>query len=121
MQHDLKFNICGIETSYKRNKDIEGIQERVDRAITPTLVYASQYWADHLESESVSASGSHTLADAVTDFFNHRFLYWIEVFSVKDQMSMTSVILRKAADWVRVSCLSHVQWQWSADFTYIES
>jgi hypothetical protein len=121
MQQDLKFNICGIETSYKQNKDIEGIQKRVDGAITPTLVYASQYWADHLESESVPASGSHTLVDAVTDFFNHRFLYWIEVFSVKDQMSTTSVILRKAADWARVSCLSHVQWQWSADFTYIES
>ena len=108
MQQDLKFNICGIETSYKRNKDIEGIQERVDRAITLVVVYASQYWADHLGSGSVPALGSHTLVDAVTDFFNHRFLYWIEVFSVKDQISMASVILRKAGDWARVGRLSHV-------------
>ena len=109
MQQDLKFNICGIETSYYRNEEIEGIQERVDRAITPVLMYASQYWVDHLESGSVSQSGSHPLADAVSDFIHRRLLYWVEVFSVKDRVSMISVILRNAASWARVSHLSYVQ------------
>ena len=50
---DLKFKICEIEMSYYRNKEIEGIWKRVDRAIMPVLLYASQYWA---ESRDVSRS-----------------------------------------------------------------
>ena len=102
MEQDLKFNICGIETSYYRNKDIEGIQERVEQAITPVLMYASRYWADHLESGSVSEADLHPFAGRVKDFFTRRFLYWIEVFSLKEQMSMIPVILRKATNWTKV-------------------
>ena len=102
MGNGLKFNICAIETSYYRNKDIGGIQERVDRAISPALMYASQYWADHLESGSVQELGSHPLVDAIRDFFFHRFLYWIEVFSVKEQVSAIPGILRKATSWAKV-------------------
>ena len=120
MQEGLKFNICGIETSYYRNKEIEGIQERVDRAIPPVLMYACRNWVDHLEFGSVSASGLHPLSDVVMDFINHRFLYWIEVFSLKGQMSSVSVILRNADNWARVRCFSDVLWWWSAEFVDIE-
>jgi len=102
MEQDLRFNICGIETSYYRNKDIEGIQERVEQAITPVLMYASRYWADHLESGSVSGADLHPLVGRVRDFFTCRFLYWIEVFSLKEQMSMIPVILRKVTNWAKV-------------------
>jgi len=90
MQRDLKFNICGIETSHCRHLEIEGIQKRIDITITPMLIYATRYWADHLELGS-----SAQLGDEVTDFIKHRFLYWIEVFALKSQMSTISVILRK--------------------------
>ena len=101
MQQDLKFNICGIETSHRRHVEIEGIQERIDQAITCVLMYASQYWADHLELGSSSAPDS-SLMDGVMDFMNNRHLYWIEVFSLKNQMSRIFGILRKAADWAKV-------------------
>jgi len=99
---DLKFNICGIETSYYRNKDIEGVQERIEQVITPALMYASRYWADHLESGSVSEADLHPFVGRVRDFFTRRFLYWIEVFSLKEQMSMIPVILRKVTNWAKV-------------------
>jgi len=102
MERELRFNICGIETSYYRNRDIDGIHERADEAITPGLAYASRYWADHLESGFIRESGSHCLVDSVTNFINHRFLYWIEVFSVRGQMSAVPVILSKAASWAGV-------------------
>ncbi|KAF8332322.1 uncharacterized protein EI90DRAFT_3289050, partial [Cantharellus anzutake] len=101
MKRDLKFNICGIETSYYRNREIEGIQQRIDRAITPALTYASEYWADHLGFGSMSEPGPHPLVDAVMNFINRQFLYWIEVFSVKDRMFMIPSILRKAASWAK--------------------
>ena len=109
MEQDLKFNICGIETSYYPNKEIEGLQERVEQAIMPSLLYASQYWADHLESGSVQKEGSHPLADSVQSFITCRLLYWIEVFSVKDRMSMVLVILRKVTSWANVCRLSDMQ------------
>ena len=107
MQRDLKFNICGIETSYYRNKEVEGIQERVDRAITPVLMYACQYWAEHLGSGSVSASDADLLTDTVADFISRRFLYWTEVFSLRDRVFMISGILKNAANWARVRRFSH--------------
>jgi len=107
MQQDLKFNICGIETSYYPNKRIEGLQERIDQAVTPTLMYASQYWADHLESGSAQESASHALEDSVRTFVTHRLLYWIEVFSLKGEMSMTREILRKSVGWANVCHFSH--------------
>ena len=109
MEQDLKFNICGIETSYYPNKEIKGLQERVKRAIIPSLLYASQYWADHLGSGSVQKEGSHPLADSVRSFITCRLLYWIEVFSVKDRMSMVLVILRKVTSWAKVCHLSDMQ------------
>ena len=105
MKQDLKFNICGVETSYRRNNEIEGIQERVARTITPVLMYASQYWADHLESGSTPEADLHPFVDVVNNFFTHRFLYWIEVFSLKEQMSMIPPILRKMINWAKV-CLA---------------
>jgi len=42
MERDLKFNICGIETSYYRNQDIDGIRDHVDRG--PILDRSSGTW-----------------------------------------------------------------------------
>jgi len=101
MQQKLKFNICGIETSHRRHQEIEGIQERIDQAITHVLMYASQYWADHLTLGS-SSEPDLRLVDEVMDFVKNRLLFWIEVFSLKNQMSRISIILRKATDWAKV-------------------
>ena len=101
MERDLRFNICGVETSHRPHGEIEGIQERIGQAITRALMYASQYWADHLELGSLSRPDLN-LADEAKDFVNNKLLYWIEVFSLTNQMSKISGILRKAADWAKV-------------------
>jgi hypothetical protein len=108
MGQDLRFNICDVETSYYPHRQIEGIQARIDKAITPSLMYASRYWADHLELVSSAESVSHQLAGKVTGFMKSRLLYWIEVFSLKGQMSTTSVILRSAAAWAKVSYFDRI-------------
>ena len=117
MRRDLKFNICGIETSYYRHKEIDGIQERIDAIITPVLMYAGQYWADHLDFVSLSDSRSY-LADAIMHFIEYQVLYWIEVFSLKNRMSTVSVILKKVAIWTRVS-LIRARMPSFTDFTFV--
>ena len=105
MQRDLRFNICNIETSYCQHLEVHGIQNRIDTAITPVLMYASQYWADHLELGSPAESSSQQFADKVMDFMTERSLHWVEVFSLKNQMSMIPVILQKATSWAKVGSL----------------
>lgn len=103
MRQDLRFNICGIETSCRQHLEIEGIQERINKIITPLLLmYASQYWADHLELGSPAELSPHRLTDEVTDFMTQRFLFWVEVFSLKNQMSTIPAILQKATGWAKV-------------------
>lgn len=102
MRQDLKFNICDIEISYRRHIKIEGIQNRTDTRITPVLMYVCQYWAEHLESGS-STEPSSRCADEVMNFIESSPLYWIEMFSLKNPMSMISVILRTAASWAKVA------------------
>ena len=76
MQRKLKFNICEIKTSHRRHQEIEGIQERIDQAVTHVLMYASLYWADHLTLGS--SEPDLRLVDEVMDFVKNRLLFWIE-------------------------------------------
>lgn len=104
MKQDLKFNICDIETSFCRHQEIQGIRSRIDKAVTPLLMYASQYWAEHLELGSIAESESPRLVGELMEFIMDRLLFWVEVFSLKNQMSTISVILRKATNWAKASC-----------------
>lgn len=105
MAQGLKFNVIGSKSSYYRHKDIERTQERVDMAITPTLLYASQHWVDHLESGTVS--DPHTLADMLTCFMHSQLLHWVEVLSFKNRVSIMCAILKKAASWAKVTRFYH--------------
>ena len=102
MRRYLRFNVYGITTSYYRNQEIDAIQERIDRYITP-LMYASQYWADHL----AQGAGLQYDGDEVAYFIYHQFLFWLEVFSFQNLTSLSSVILRTAIGWCRVNSPPH--------------
>jgi hypothetical protein len=99
MKYGLCFNICGVETSYCKNTEFKGISEHIDKAIPSQLAYASQYWADHLQS----ASDRHTLLPEVECLMYSQFLYWLEVLSFKNSMSLASHALLKTTGWMRVS------------------
>lgn len=94
----------------RRQLESEGIQERNDHIITRVLMYASKYWADHLKLGLPMWGVSNLVGEAV-DFINNRFLYWIDVFSVKNQMCRISGTLRKAANWAKVRTLVNLQRQ----------
>jgi hypothetical protein len=49
METNLKFNICQLETSYLRNKDVKDLPTRIERHIPTYLSYACRFWAVHLE------------------------------------------------------------------------
>ena len=102
MRDGLRFNICGLETSYYKNKAIEGIEELIDRNVTADLMYGCQYWAVHLDSGVAGRLGSDGFSDEIRFFLRERFLFWLEVFSLKDRLHTVSTILSTAASWCKV-------------------
>ncbi|KAG8783738.1 hypothetical protein FRC12_019396 [Ceratobasidium sp. 428] len=56
MKAKLKFNICGLATSYKRNDEISNLNDLVQKNISAALQYSSVYWASHLSQVKNSAS-----------------------------------------------------------------
>ena len=109
IMHDhLHFNICGIKTSYYKNTAIDGINQLVDQNITPYLMYSSQYWADHLDLGVTASSDISGFPAEIRSFLNERFLFWLEVLSLKDCLRIVSAILRVTAGWCKVwiCCIS---------------
>jgi len=109
MRKLLRFNICGLDTSYLRNKAIDGINHLVDETITTDIMYGCQYWASHLRLGVTASSDVGRFPVEIRFFLEDRFLYWLEVFSLKDCFHTVPKILGVVAEWCKVwICLS--QW-----------
>ncbi|CCO34288.1 hypothetical protein BN14_08383 [Rhizoctonia solani AG-1 IB] len=48
MDQQLRFNLCGLESSFKYDHEVDGLEARVSEAISPTLLYVIGHWGDHL-------------------------------------------------------------------------
>ena len=80
MGRELQFNICQIPTSYKSNKDIENLDTLITKNISPHLLYASNFWAQHISQlTDVDDMISSKLLGLLR---SSRFLQWLEVMSV---------------------------------------
>ncbi|KAH9033801.1 hypothetical protein EDB85DRAFT_2274664, partial [Lactarius pseudohatsudake] len=90
MKADLKFNICGLESSRRRNDEIPDLEQRIPQE----LQYSAVYWLDHL-SRSDELLNAEKLNDA-HDFLCHaRLFYWLEVLSVVSEINAAARTLRK--------------------------
>ncbi|KIM30107.1 hypothetical protein M408DRAFT_66858, partial [Serendipita vermifera MAFF 305830] len=99
MKHHLRFNICGLESSYVRNQDVPNLAKRVDECIPLYLSYASRYWASHL----VETVPDGNLNDSLQYFMDHQFLWWLETMSLMRQINIGSGMLRSLVSWLRQS------------------
>jgi hypothetical protein len=81
MERELRFNICRIPTSYKANRDIEDLGTLVKKHISPHLLYASHFWAQHL---SYLEDPNDVISSKLVDLLSNRVLEWLEVMSVTD-------------------------------------
>jgi len=108
MKDGLKFNICGLDTSYLRNDDVEGLSKHIETKITGPLLYSCRFWAAHCRDTADAQDGRDTLLQQVRDFLHHRFLYWLEVMSLTKGVMTANIALLTAAPWIDVSCSSSV-------------
>ncbi|KAF7979327.1 hypothetical protein HWV62_42737 [Athelia sp. TMB] len=79
MKRLLCFNICKLETSYRMNRDIEDLSNRIEKFIPRSLAYACRFWAEHL---SLAKKDDQQILLLILDFFRNSFLYWLEAISL---------------------------------------
>ncbi|CUA74503.1 Ribosome assembly protein 4 [Rhizoctonia solani] len=90
-----KFNICDLSSSYLSDDQVEDIKERVDRNISPSLIYACRYWSTHLYLGEVRQE----LVAGVDRFFSERLLLWMEILNLTKRMRFGTGIVRDAERW----------------------
>ncbi|KAH9003888.1 WD40-repeat-containing domain protein [Lactarius hatsudake] len=100
MRQGLKFNICGLKSSYHRNHEIEERQSLIDRCIPSYLAYACQFWADHLRGVSSTEKRDTEVVNLLRNFLNFHLLYWLEVLSLLSTSNIASKSLLTAAEWL---------------------
>jgi hypothetical protein len=93
---DLRFNICEIESSYLANKEIEGLDARIAIHLPPALLYACCFYDTH-----VGHLGFETdLFGKLRDFFETKFLFWLEALSLTSNMHLALPMLSSLNVWL---------------------
>src|SRR5260370_31350567 len=82
MQQELKFNICGLKSSYRTNNRVEDKDALIEKCIPSYLAYACQYWADHLRGITAIEKRATEIVNLLRHFLNSHLLYWLEVLSL---------------------------------------
>ncbi|KAB5590986.1 hypothetical protein CTheo_5578 [Ceratobasidium theobromae] len=98
MRNQLRFNICNLGSSFVPDSKVEELEGRIAKAISPPLLYACRYWADHLGL----TTNSTNLSNMLQEFLSVRLLFWIEVLSLKRETIQGLGILVKAKKWLRM-------------------
>ena len=97
MQEMLRFNICGLETSYQLNSDVLDLRDRIERCIPSALSYSCRFWAEHIARVS---KFNVKLLRCVKKLMDEKFLFWLEVLSVRGELAVATTALLELRSWL---------------------
>jgi hypothetical protein len=100
MNSELRFNICGLETSHIRNDDVVELPKRIAASVSTRLQYSCRFWTAHLCDTTNIGDFWRPLSQEVLDFFYSRLLYWLEVMSLIKEIPTSLVGLLVFARWM---------------------
>jgi hypothetical protein len=95
---DLKFNICGLESSYLANEDVKDLETRISEHLPPALSYACCFWDNHLTQKHVDFETD--LFGKLQIFFKTKFLFWLEALSLLGAVGFASPALLSLSIWL---------------------
>ncbi|KAJ1311863.1 hypothetical protein OPQ81_010323 [Rhizoctonia solani] len=98
----LRFNICNLESSYKFNRQIKDLSDRVASKISNRLKYGCTYWISHL----VEAPEGSFLQEVDKLISGASLMYWLEVLSLIGQLDVALEGLPRLAVWLPISALA---------------
>lgn len=90
MRRDLCFNICHLPTSFRRNRDIDGIEALVDTHISKALSYACRFWPYHF-AQFREWHMSIQFVKSITHILSDRILEWLEVMSLTESSAVNAL------------------------------
>jgi len=102
MQDGLRFNICGLETSYVRNSAVADLAMKIEKNIPLHLLYSCRFWATHLHDSRFDTDLANHVVAIVT---GAKILYWMEVLGVCKCIGEADRALTSAEGWLQVSIL----------------
>ncbi|KIJ43482.1 hypothetical protein M422DRAFT_169940, partial [Sphaerobolus stellatus SS14] len=92
MNHELKFNILGLEKSIF-NKDIENLEKQILDSIPKSLQHACLYWAEYYADVNVN---DETSMNCLMEFLQEHLLHWLEALSILTATHRAGPLLRMA-------------------------
>ncbi|KIM21677.1 hypothetical protein M408DRAFT_44464, partial [Serendipita vermifera MAFF 305830] len=96
MNSGLRFNICGLKSSYIRNSDVQDLTSITASHISGQLSYSSYFWASHL----AEAAFDERIFSHLHEFMHERFLFWLEALSLMKGVNLASSMLKILVDWL---------------------
>ncbi|CEL61538.1 hypothetical protein RSOLAG1IB_12471 [Rhizoctonia solani AG-1 IB] len=118
---ESKFNICALPSSHLLDSEIEDLEARVSRLISPGLTYACRYWSTHLRLGEYRVE----LLDCVSKFFSSRLLLWMEILNLTKHMRYGPTIIQDAEKWCiqqkvpeHLTKLAHDAWQFASFYAH---
>jgi hypothetical protein len=97
MLDSLKFNICQLKISHLANRNVPDLNSRIGKHIPPALSYACVFWVHHLERVAFDDG----LFGKLQSFFERKFLFWLEVLSLKSRMGLALPALSSLSKWLK--------------------
>ncbi|EIM81233.1 uncharacterized protein STEHIDRAFT_162217 [Stereum hirsutum FP-91666 SS1] len=126
LSEQLQLNICHLASSYLRNDEVIDLPDRLYRFISPELLYASQFWIEHLCA--IEGTMPEALVAEVELLLRTRLFFWLEVLSLIEAVDLAISGLTKILSWshAAVEAISFVQTfeaaiKTSAPHTYISA
>ncbi|KAF4613239.1 hypothetical protein D9613_010773 [Agrocybe pediades] len=97
MDKELRFNICGLESSFLFDRDVPDLEQKIERNISQALLYACKHWSSHLH-EGAFTEVNHV---KLVHFLCLHLLFWMEVLNVKRLISIGPKLLDNALSWMK--------------------
>jgi hypothetical protein len=99
----LRFNICCLETSYRRNRDVPNLDSRVTQYTSEALRYAASFWKDHVREPDAQSIFYSEFCVALRECLAEKLLYWLELLSILGRVSQAAACLKVAAEFLKAS------------------
>lgn len=109
LHKNLKFNICGFQSSYLENSAVHvNVVRKLKR--TSAICYSALFWMDHFLAvfSNFCVIDSSLEGSLKSLLSTEKLLYWLEIFSVTNEMRIVSIGLQKLSQVFQVSLLSVV-------------
>ncbi|KIO07989.1 hypothetical protein M404DRAFT_939648 [Pisolithus tinctorius Marx 270] len=99
LRDDLRFNICGLESSYLSNAEVADLPGRISKNIPPHLSYSCQFWFQHLQKTGFDLVLTELVKDLVG---SEKLLFWLEAMSLLGGVRNTAAALISTKRWLLV-------------------